>query len=79
MAQGILEKINILISANLHAMVDRALESNSVKVMDEYIRRANRDLDTLETQIVTVGGRSSVSMRKCLRLPKSWIATLIRS
>lgn len=64
MAQGILEKINILISANLHAMVDRALESNSVKVMDEYIRRANRDLDTLETQIVTVGGSVRTLKRK---------------
>ncbi len=64
MAQGILEKINILISANLHAMVDRALESNSVKVMDEYIRRADRDLDTLETQIVTVGGSVRTLKRK---------------
>jgi phage shock protein A len=64
MAQGILEKINILISANLHAMVDRALEMNSVKVMDEYIRRADRDLDTLETQIVTVGGSVRTLKRK---------------
>jgi phage shock protein A len=64
MAQGILEKINILISANLHAMVDRALESNSVKVMDEYIRRADRDLDTLETQIVTIGGSVRTLKRK---------------
>jgi phage shock protein A len=64
MSQGILEKINILISANLHAMVDRALEMNSVKVMDEYIRRADRDLDTLETQIVTVGGSVRTLKRK---------------
>lgn len=64
MAQGILEKINIWISANLHAMVDSALESNSVKVMDEYIRRADRDLDTLETQIVTVGGSVRTLKRK---------------
>jgi phage shock protein A len=64
MAQGILEKINIWISANLHAMVDSALEANSVKVMDEYIRRADRDLDTLETQIVTVGGSVRTLKRK---------------
>lgn len=64
MAQGILEKINIWISANLHAMVDSALEANSVKVMDEYIRRADRDLDTLETQIVTIGGSVRTLKRK---------------
>lgn len=64
MAQGILEKINILISANLHAMVDRAIQANSVQVMDEYIRRADRDLDTLETQIVTVGGSVRTLKRK---------------
>ncbi len=64
MAQGILEKINILISANLHALVDRALQANSVQVMDEYIRRADRDLDTLETQIVTVGGSVRTLKRK---------------
>lgn len=64
MAQGILEKINILISANLHGLVDRALESNSVSVMDEYIRRAERDLDTLETQIVTIGGSVRTLKRK---------------
>ncbi|MFQ3536436.1 MAG: PspA/IM30 family protein [Aggregatilineales bacterium] len=64
MAQGILEKVNILISANLHALVDRALQANSVQVMDEYIRRADRDLDTLETQIVTVGGSVRTLKRK---------------
>ncbi|MBO9308521.1 MAG: PspA/IM30 family protein [Chloroflexi bacterium] len=64
MAQGILEKINVLISANLHAMIDRALEMNSVKVLDEYIRRADRDLDALETQIVTVGGSVRTLKRK---------------
>lgn len=64
MAQNILEKINIWISASLHSMVDKALESNSVAVMDEYIRRADRDLDQLETQIVTVGGSVRTLKRK---------------
>ena len=40
---SLFEKINTLISANLHSMVDRALESNSVAVMDEYIRQAEKD------------------------------------
>jgi phage shock protein A len=63
-AQNIFEKINILISANLHGMIDKALESNSVRVMDEYIRRAERDLDELETAIVTVGGTVRTLKRK---------------
>lgn len=64
MAQNIFEKINILISANLHSMVDKALESNSLKVMDEYVRRAENNLDELETQIVTVGGSVRTLKRK---------------
>lgn len=64
MAQNIFEKVNILISANLHGMVDKALETNSVKVMDEYIRRAERDLDELETAVVTVGGTVRTLKRK---------------
>jgi len=63
-AQSILEKIQIAISASLHSIVDKALESNSIKVMDEYIRRAERDLDQLETAIVTVGGSVRTLKRK---------------
>jgi phage shock protein A len=64
MAQNILEKINILISSSLHSMVDKALSSNSPQVMDEYIRRADRDLDRLEAEIVTVGGSVRTLKRK---------------
>ena len=53
---SLLEKINTLISANLHAMVDKALQSNSVAVMDEYIRQAEDNLDKLEDATATVGG-----------------------
>jgi phage shock protein A len=64
MAQSFLEKVNTLISANLHGMVDRALESNSVKVMDEYIRQAERNLDDLEDSATTVGGSVKTLKRK---------------
>lgn len=64
MAQSLLEKINTLISANLHGMVDRALEANSVKVMDEYIRQAERNLDSLEDSAATVGGTVRTLKRK---------------
>ena len=44
----LLEKVQTLISANLHEMVDKALENNSVAVMKQYIRDAENNLDELE-------------------------------
>src|SRR4030042_1108197 len=61
---SLMQKINTLISANLHALVDSALESNSVKVMDEYIRQAERNLDALEDAAATVGGTVKTLKRK---------------
>ncbi|MCB9453965.1 MAG: PspA/IM30 family protein [Anaerolineaceae bacterium] len=60
----IFEKINTLINANLHAIVDRALESNSVQVMDEYIRQVERNLEALEDSTATVGGTVKTLKRK---------------
>ena len=64
MAQSILDKINTLISANLHAMVDSALQANSVNVMDEYVRQAEKNLENLEDATVTVGGSVKTLKRK---------------
>ncbi len=64
MAQSILDKINTLISANMHAMVDQALQANSVKVMDEYVRQAEKNLENLEDATVTVGGSVKTLKRK---------------
>lgn len=64
MAPGLFEKINTLISANLHAIVDRALESNSVQVMDEYIRQVERNLEALEDSAATIGGTVKTLKRK---------------
>ncbi len=61
---SLLDKINTLISANLHAMVDKALQSNSVAVMDEYIRQAEDNLDKLEDATATVGGEVKTLKRK---------------
>lgn len=61
---SLFEKISTLISANLHGLVDRALESNSVQVMDEYIRQVERNLDALEDSTVTVGGTVKTLKRK---------------
>jgi phage shock protein A len=61
---SIFEKINTLINANLHAIVDRALETNSVQVMDEYIRQVERNLEALEDSTATVGGTVKTLKRK---------------
>jgi phage shock protein A len=61
---SLLQKINTLVSANIHALVDQALEANSVKVMDEYIRQAERNLDALDDAAVTIGGTVKTLKRK---------------
>jgi phage shock protein A len=60
----LISKVQTLISANLHALVDKALESNSVAVMDEYIRQAEDNLEKLEDAVVTVGGTVKTLKRK---------------
>lgn len=64
MAPGLFEKINTLISANLHGIVDRALQANSVQVMDEYIRQIETNLSDLEESTATVGGTVKTLKRK---------------
>lgn len=59
-----LEKVNTLINANLHSLVDRALQQNSVAVMDEYIRQAEKNLDNLEESAATLGGTVRTLKRK---------------
>lgn len=61
---SLISKVQTLISANLHALVDKALESNSVAVMDEYIRQAEDNLEKLEDTVVTVGGTVKTLKRK---------------
>ncbi|MFZ4814192.1 MAG: PspA/IM30 family protein [Phototrophicaceae bacterium] len=61
---SILDKIQTLLSANMHGLVDRALESNSVRVMDEYIRQVERNLEALEDSAATVGGTVRTLKRK---------------
>ena len=61
---SLLEKTQTLIQANLHDMVDRALEANSVAVMKQYIRDAENNLDELEDATATVGGEVKTLERK---------------
>lgn len=61
---SLLEKAQTLISANLHDMVDKALEANSVAVMRQYIRDAESNVDALEDAAATVGGEVKTLERK---------------
>ena len=61
---SLLEKTQTLIQANLHEMVDKALEANSVAVMKQYIRDAEDNLDDLEDATATVGGEVKTLERK---------------
>ncbi len=61
---SLIEKVQTLVSANLHSIVDRALEQNSVAVMDEYIRQAEKNLEALEDSAATVGGTVKTLKRK---------------
>ncbi len=61
---SLLEKVSTLISANLHFMVDQALKSNSLAVIDQYIRQVEDNLDDLEDAAATVGGEVRSLKRK---------------
>ncbi len=61
---SIIQKTKTLIQANLHDMVDRALQSNSPAVMKQYIRDAEENLRELEDATATVGGEVRTLKRK---------------
>jgi phage shock protein A len=61
---SLLEKVGTLISANLHSLVDQALEMNSLAVIDQYIRQVENNLEDLEDAAATVGGEVKSIKRK---------------
>jgi phage shock protein A len=61
---NLLEKVSTLISANLHSLVDQALKSNSLAVIDQYIRQVENHLEDLEDAAATVGGEVKSIKRK---------------
>lgn len=62
----LLDKVSTLISANLHALVDQALKSNSMAVIDQYIRQVEDNLEDLEDAAATVGGETKSIKRKLI-------------
>ena len=61
---SLLEKVSTLISANLHYMVDQALKTNSLAVIDQYTRQVEDNLADLEDAAATVGGEVKSIRRK---------------
>jgi len=61
---SLIDKVQTLIKANLHALVDSALQANSMAVIDQYIRDVENNLDALEDAAATVGGQVKTLQRK---------------
>ncbi|MBI5652897.1 MAG: PspA/IM30 family protein [Chloroflexi bacterium] len=61
---SLLEKVQTLIAANLHALVDQALKTNSLAVIDQYIRQVEDNLEDLEDAAATIGGEVKTLKRK---------------
>lgn len=61
---SLLDKVQTLIAANLHSLVDEALKKNSLAVIDEYIRQVEHNLEDLEDAAATIGGEVKTLRRK---------------
>jgi phage shock protein A len=61
---SLIDKVNTLIKANLHYLVDQALKSNSIAVVNQYIREVEDNLEDLEDAVATVGGQVKTIRRK---------------
>jgi phage shock protein A len=61
---SLVDKVNTLIKANLHYLVDQALKSNSMAVINQYIREVEDNLEALEDAVATVGGQVKTIRRK---------------
>src|SRR5512133_83736 len=64
MAQSLLGKIKILVSATLHSIVDQALQSNSLGVFDEYIREAEQSMEMLRGALLDLAATIKTLKRK---------------
>ena len=63
---SLMEKVSTLISANLHYLVDEALKTNSLAVIDQYVRQVEDNLADLEDAAATVGGEVKGLQRKLI-------------
>ncbi len=61
---ALVQKFRTLISANLHALVDKALQNQSLAVLDEYIRRMTEQMRELHAAIERVAGNIKTVQRR---------------
>lgn len=61
---SLVQKFRTLISANLHALADKALQSQSLSVLDEYIRRMAEQMRELHAAIERVAGNIKTVQRR---------------
>jgi phage shock protein A len=61
---SLLDKVQTLISANLHYLADQALKQNSIAVINQYIREVEDNLEKLTEATATVGGQVKTLQRK---------------
>jgi phage shock protein A len=61
---SLVQKFRTLISANLHFLVDKALQSQSLSVIDVYIRKMTDQMRELYASIETVAGNIKTVRRR---------------
>ncbi len=61
---SLVQKFRTLISANLHALVDKALQSQSLAVIDQYIREMTAQMRELHGAIATVAANMQTVQRR---------------
>jgi phage shock protein A len=61
---SLVQKLRTLVSANLHFLVDKALQSQSLSVIDVYIRKMTEQMRELHTSIETVAGNIKTVQRR---------------
>ncbi len=67
---SLVQKFRTLISANLHFLVDKALQSQSLAVLDEYIRKMTEQMRELYASIEKVAGNIKTVQRRYQELDK---------
>ncbi len=61
---SLVQKFRTLISANLHFLMDKALESQSLAVIDEYVRKMTEQMRELYASIEKVAGNIKTVQRR---------------
>lgn len=68
MGQTLVQKIGLLVGANAHDLVNRALKAQSVAVMDEQIRRAGESADQVDETLATIEADLRINRKKAVGL-----------